>query len=57
VFRKKSHTLYSCSDDRSVRVWSLDEMGYVETLFGHQDVVSFYWSLIINLFVLLKAGT
>jgi len=40
TFRKKSHTLYSCSDDRSVKIWSLDEMGYVETLFGHQDAVT-----------------
>lgn len=36
VFRKDTHTLYSASRDRSVKVWSLDEMAYVETLFGHQ---------------------
>lgn len=40
TFRKKKHTLYSCSDDRSVRIWDLDAMGYVESLFGHQDAVS-----------------
>lgn len=32
VFRKDSHQMFSCSDDRSVKVWSLDEMLYVETL-------------------------
>lgn len=40
VFRKDTHTLYSCSKDRSVKVWSLDEMSYVETLYGHQDSVT-----------------
>lgn len=39
VFKKNSHILYSCSKDRSVRVWSLDEMAFVETLFGHQNAV------------------
>ncbi|KAL7751230.1 pre-rRNA processing protein [Sorochytrium milnesiophthora] len=33
-------TLYSCSKDRTVKVWSLDEMTYVETLFGHQEAVA-----------------
>lgn len=32
VFRRDSHQMFSCSDDRSVKVWSLDEMIYVETL-------------------------
>jgi len=32
VFRKKTHTLYSCSYDRSIKIWNLDEMAYVETL-------------------------
>lgn len=32
VFRKDSHQMFSCSEDRSVKVWSLDEMVYVETL-------------------------
>lgn len=26
--------------DKSVKVWSLDEMAYVETVFGHQDTVT-----------------
>ncbi len=33
LFRRKTHTLYSCSADRSVKIWSLDEMAYVETLY------------------------
>lgn len=32
VFRKDTHDLYSASRDRSVKIWSLDEMSYVETL-------------------------
>lgn len=39
AFRRGTNQLYSCSKDRTVKVWSLDEMAYVETLFGHQDVV------------------
>jgi ribosomal RNA-processing protein 9 len=30
-------TLYSCSRDRTVKLWSVDEMAYIETLFGHQS--------------------
>lgn len=32
VFRKDTHELYSGSKDRSVKIWSLDEMAYVESL-------------------------
>lgn len=32
VFRKDTHQLYSCSKDRSVKIWSLDEMAYIESL-------------------------
>lgn len=32
VFRKETHDLYSASRDRSVKIWSCDEMIYVETL-------------------------
>lgn len=32
VFRKDTHTLYSASEDRSVKVWNLDDMAYVESL-------------------------
>ena len=39
VFRRGTHTLYSASWDRSVKIWSVDEKAYVETLFGHQDKI------------------
>lgn len=32
VFRRQTHDLYSCSRDRSVKIWSVDEMAYVESL-------------------------
>lgn len=32
VFRRDTHTLYSASQDRSVKVWNLDDMVYVESL-------------------------
>ncbi|EEC08794.1 U3 snoRNP-associated protein, putative, partial [Ixodes scapularis] len=32
AFRLGSHQLFSCSTDRSVKIWNLDEMAYVETL-------------------------
>lgn len=40
-FRTDSHTLYSASADRTVKVWSVaPEPMYVDTLFGHQDVIT-----------------
>ena len=38
-FRHGTNQLYSASKDRTVKVWSMDELAYVETLFGHQDEV------------------
>lgn len=32
VFRRDTHQMFSTSRDRSVKVWSLDEMAYVESL-------------------------
>uniref|UniRef100_A0A182FJ76 Uncharacterized protein n=1 Tax=Anopheles albimanus TaxID=7167 RepID=A0A182FJ76_ANOAL len=40
VFRQHTYQLFSASDDRTVKVWSLDEMVYIETLYGHQSAVS-----------------
>lgn len=40
VFRRDTHTLYSASEDRSVKVWNLDDMAYVESLFGHQNSIT-----------------
>ncbi|KAF8635575.1 hypothetical protein AX15_000225 [Amanita polypyramis BW_CC] len=41
AFRKGTHQLYSGSFDRTLKVYDLSPnvMGYVETLFGHQDHV------------------
>ncbi|KAH7033327.1 WD40-repeat-containing domain protein [Microdochium trichocladiopsis] len=39
AFRRGTNQLYSASKDRTVKVWSLDELAYIETLFGHQDHV------------------
>merc|ERR1712062_775873 len=40
TFARNKNVLYSCSKDRSVKTWDLDQRAYVETLFGHQDTVS-----------------
>jgi ribosomal RNA-processing protein 9 len=39
VFRRGTNQLFSASKDRTVKIWSLDELAYIETLFGHQDEV------------------
>ncbi|KAM9226987.1 U3 small nucleolar RNA-interacting protein 2-like [Leptosomus discolor] len=39
-FRKGTHQLYSASHDRCVKVWNVAENAYVETLFGHQGVIT-----------------
>lgn len=40
AFRRDSYSLFSGSLDRCVKHWDLNEMGYLETLFGHQDGVT-----------------
>ncbi|KAI5358426.1 putative ribosomal RNA-processing protein Rrp9 [Septoria linicola] len=39
-FRRGTNQLFSASRDRTVKIWSLDELTYIETLFGHQDQVA-----------------
>lgn len=39
VFQEGTHDLFSGSFDRTVKSWSLDDMGYLDTLFGHQAEV------------------
>jgi ribosomal RNA-processing protein 9 len=38
-FRRGTHQLFSASSDRTIKIWSADELAYVDTLFGHQDIV------------------
>ncbi|KAI5706382.1 hypothetical protein M8J76_000001 [Diaphorina citri] len=33
-------TLYSSSNDRSIKVWNIEDRAYVETLFGHQSAIT-----------------
>jgi ribosomal RNA-processing protein 9 len=40
VFRKGTQQLYTASFDRTIKLFDLAIMGYVETLFGHQDSVT-----------------
>ena len=40
AFREGTEELFSASNDRSVRLWNLDDMAYIDTLFGHQNEVS-----------------
>ena len=39
-FRIGTHALYSGAYDRVVKHWNLDEMAYVETLYGHQNEIT-----------------
>jgi len=39
AFRRNAPELYSCSVDKTVKVWDTDSRSYIETLFGHQDTV------------------
>jgi ribosomal RNA-processing protein 9 len=39
AFREGTHQLFSGSLDRSIKSWELDDMAYVDTLFGHQAEV------------------
>lgn len=39
AFQMGSHTLFSCSTDRTIKLWNIADLAYVDTLFGHQDEV------------------
>lgn len=39
-FRTNTHQLFSTSEDRCIRHYNLDEMMYIETLYGHQFAVT-----------------
>lgn len=38
-FRRGTEQLFSSSADRTIKIFSCQELAYVETLFGHQDIV------------------
>ncbi|KAG0367366.1 WD40-repeat-containing domain protein [Gamsiella multidivaricata] len=38
--RGQNNQLYTVSSDRTVKLWNVDEMSYIETLFGHQDSIT-----------------
>lgn len=38
-FRSGSHELYSASLDRTIKLFDIDQLSYVETLFGHQESI------------------
>jgi ribosomal RNA-processing protein 9 len=40
AFRLKTHQLFSGSHDRCVKHWNVDDMGYVESLYGHGTEVN-----------------
>ena len=37
AFRPGARTLFSGAADRCVKIWALDDMAYVDTLFGHSN--------------------
>ena len=39
AFRQGTNQVFSASKDRTIKIWSLDELAYVDTLYGHQDQV------------------
>jgi ribosomal RNA-processing protein 9 len=49
-FKHNSHSLFSSSLDRCIKHWDLKEMGYLETLFGHQVIFYLNFLLIVLLF-------
>uniref|UniRef100_A0A7S3V791 Anaphase-promoting complex subunit 4 WD40 domain-containing protein n=1 Tax=Chaetoceros debilis TaxID=122233 RepID=A0A7S3V791_9STRA len=40
AFRSQSRQLFSGSDDRCIRHYNLEEMAYIETLYGHQNGIT-----------------
>jgi ribosomal RNA-processing protein 9 len=37
AFREEGSELYSCSFDRSLKLWSVPDFDYMDSLFGHQS--------------------
>lgn len=36
LHREGTHTLFSASFDRTVKLWSVDDRAYMDSLYGHQ---------------------
>ena len=48
AFRPDSNQLYSCSHDRTVKIWGTDVMAYVETLYGHTGEINTIDTMSVN---------
>jgi ribosomal RNA-processing protein 9 len=48
AFKRDSPSLFSGSLDRCIKHWDLQEMGYLETLFGHQVINSSNFSCLAH---------
>lgn len=46
-FRRDSYSLFSGSLDRCLKHWDLNEMGYLETMFGHQVITEVVYVALI----------
>lgn len=53
AFRRDTYSLFSGSLDRCLKHWDLNEMGYIETMFGHQVSPFYTYSFF---FILLFIG-
>jgi ribosomal RNA-processing protein 9 len=40
AFQPASDQLYSASADRTVKLWAVEQLAYIDTVFGHQDAPS-----------------
>lgn len=40
AFRRGTNMLYSASADRTVKVFNVEDLAYMETLFGHQETIT-----------------
>lgn len=52
AFQTDSYSLFSSSNDRCLKYWDLNEMGYVETMFGHQVRITYLPTFFFHLFSL-----
>lgn len=48
VFRKNTHQLFSVSSDHTAKIWNLDEMAYVETLYVYFSFLLFFFPILLD---------